>query len=109
MSNAGSQSLNSGFVQLGNLLEAEGTILSPPWTASVFAGVFQAGGPFGECDFISTLVLVEGRVWSQVLEDFAVLLPLSWRRFCARQAVAWLSAPWALPQGSKGRADGLHC
>lgn len=78
-----------GFAQLGNLLEAEGTILPPLRTASVLAGAFQAGGTFGECDFISTWVLVESRAWSQVLEDFAVLLPLSQRHFCARRAVAW--------------------
>lgn len=97
------------FVQLGNLLEAEGTILPPPRTAGVLAGVFQAGGSFEERDFISTWVLVESRAWSQVLEDFAVLLPLSRRRFRARRAVAWPTVPWALPAGSKGRADGLHC
>lgn len=43
------------------------------------------------------------------LEDFAVLLPSSRRRFRARRAAAWLSAPRALPAGSKGLADGLHC
>lgn len=54
-------------------------------------------------------VLVESRVWSQVLEDFAASLPLSQRRYRARWATAWLSAPRALSAGSKGRADRLHC
>lgn len=93
MSNAGSLSLDLGFVQLGNLLEAEGTILPPPRTASVFAGAFQAGGIFGKRDFISTWVLVESRAWSQVLEDFAVLLPLSQRCFSARRAVCTVGSP----------------
>lgn len=35
-----------------------------------------------------------------------MLLPLFRRHFRARQAVAWLSAPWVVPAGSKGRADG---
>lgn len=104
MSNAGGPSLDLGFVQLGNLLEAERTILPPRQTASAFAGALQAGGTF-----ISSWVLVESGAWSQVLEDFAVLLPLSQRRFRARRAVAGPSAPRALPAGSKGRADGLHC
>lgn len=106
MSNAGSLSLDLGFVQLGNLLEAEGSILPPPRTASVLAGALQAGGTFGEHDFISTWVSVESTARSQVLEDFAMLLPLSRRHFRARQAVAWPSAPRAVPAGSKGRADG---
>lgn len=53
--------------------------------------------------------LVESRAWNQVPEDFAVSLPLFRRRFRARRATALLSAPWALPAGSKGRTDGLHC
>lgn len=94
------------FVQLGNLLEAEGTILPPPRTATVLAGAFQAGGTFGERDFISSWVLVESRAWSQVLEDFAVLLPLSWRRFGARRAAAGLTAPGALPVDPKAALPG---
>lgn len=66
MSNAGSQALHLGFVQLGNLLEVERTILP---LLDVFAGAFQAGGTFGKRAFISTLLGVGGK---QSVEDFGV-------------------------------------
>lgn len=72
----------------------------------VFAGPVT---PLENATLSPSWVLVESGAWSQVLEDFAASLPLSRRCFRARRATAWLSAPQALPAGSKGRADGLHC
>ncbi|XP_075375244.1 uncharacterized protein LOC142417935 [Mycteria americana] len=104
--------LDLGFVLPGDLLEAGGTVLPRRrsagvcWCLPVFAGPVA---PLENVTLSPAWVLVESRAWSQVLEDFAASLPLSRSRLRARRATARLSAPRALPVGSKGCADGLHC
>lgn len=76
------------------------------WCLPVFTGLVA---PLENATLSPAWVLVESRARSQVPEDFAASLPLPRRCFHTRRATAWPSAPQALPAGSKGHADGLHC